>query len=90
VGGGVGIKEIKVRKMIDGLHIFIENRTKKPLAIVLSGTGRGLRGRHSESNLTSVQYKPIWNCHNDSPLYNEYILIKKFTKKIFLTNSYVI
>jgi hypothetical protein len=28
-------------------------------------------------DLTNVQYKPIWNSHNDSPLYNEYILIKK-------------
>jgi hypothetical protein len=29
-----------------------------------------------EGDLTNVQYKPIQNCHNESPLYNEYILIK--------------
>jgi hypothetical protein len=29
--------------MVDRLHIFIQNRTKKPLAIALSGVGRGLR-----------------------------------------------
>jgi hypothetical protein len=26
--------------------------------------------------LTNVQCKAIQNCHNESPLYNEYILIK--------------
>jgi hypothetical protein len=30
--------------MVDGLQIFIPNRTKKPLAIVLSGAGKGSRG----------------------------------------------
>jgi hypothetical protein len=30
---------------------------------------------------TNVQYKPMWNCYNVSPLYNEYILIKKIKKK---------
>jgi hypothetical protein len=30
--------------MVDGLHIPIWNRTKKPLAIALSGVGRGLGG----------------------------------------------
>jgi hypothetical protein len=28
--------------MVDGLHIHIQNRTMKPLAIVLSGVGKGL------------------------------------------------
>jgi hypothetical protein len=27
--------------------------------------------------LTNVHCKPIWNCHNEFPLYNEYILILK-------------
>jgi hypothetical protein len=31
--------------MVDGLHIPICNRTRKPLAIALSGMGRGLKGR---------------------------------------------
>jgi hypothetical protein len=31
--------------MVDGLHIPIWNRTKKPLAIALSGAGKGLRER---------------------------------------------
>jgi hypothetical protein len=62
--------------MVDGLHILTQNRTKKPLAIVLSGVGRGRRGRDGGGDLTNVQYKFIWNCHNGSPMYNEYILIK--------------
>jgi hypothetical protein len=62
--------------MADGLHIPIRNRTKRPLAIVLSEAGKGTRGRDDGGDLT-VQYNPIWNCHNESPLYNEYFLIKK-------------
>jgi hypothetical protein len=31
--------------MINELHIFIQNKTKKPLAIALSGAGRELGGR---------------------------------------------
>jgi hypothetical protein len=48
----------------------------KALAIALSGVGEG-----GGSDLTNVQYKPIWNCHNESTLYNEYVLIKMKTKK---------
>jgi hypothetical protein len=31
--------------------------------------------------LNNVQYKPIWNCHNESPLYNRYIQEKKEREK---------
>jgi hypothetical protein len=41
--------------MIDGF--LIRNRTKKPVAIVLSGTGRRLRKRVGGSDLISVQNK---------------------------------
>jgi hypothetical protein len=51
--------------MVDGLHI--QNRTKKSLAIVLSGAERGPRGRYGWGDLTNVQYKPIWNFQNESP-----------------------
>jgi hypothetical protein len=50
---------------------------KEIIVIFLSGAGRGLRGRDGRGDLTKVQYKPIWNCHNESPLYNKYILIKR-------------
>jgi hypothetical protein len=43
--------------------------------------GRRLRGREGGSDLTNVQYKPIWNCHNESPLHNEHILIKNKEKE---------
>jgi hypothetical protein len=52
--------------MVDGLHIPIWNRIKKPL-IALSGVERGLRGRDEGSNVTYVQYKYNWNCHYESP-----------------------
>jgi hypothetical protein len=61
--------------MAGRLHIPIGNRTKKPLAIALSGVERGLRWRDEGSNVNNVQYKSNQNCHYKSPLYNEYILI---------------
>jgi hypothetical protein len=49
--------------MADGLHIPIWSRTKKPLAIALSGVERGLRGRDSGGNANNVQYKSNQNYH---------------------------
>jgi hypothetical protein len=40
--------------MVDGCHIPIRNRTKKPLAIASSGKGRGLRGREDGGNVNNV------------------------------------
>jgi hypothetical protein len=51
-------------------------KNKKALAIALRRMGRGSRGRDVGGDLTNVQYKPIWSCHNESLLYNEYNLIK--------------
>jgi hypothetical protein len=53
--------------MVDGLHILIWNRTKKPLVIALSGMGRVLSGRDNEGDLTNVKYKPNWNSHCEYP-----------------------
>jgi hypothetical protein len=66
--------------MVDGRHIFIQNRAMKPPAIALNGAERRSRGRNGGGHLTNVQYKPIWSCHNESPLYKEYILILKNTE----------
>jgi hypothetical protein len=52
--------------MVDGLHIPIWNRTKKPLAIALSGVGRRLRGDDG-GIVNNVQYKSNQNCHYESP-----------------------
>jgi hypothetical protein len=65
--------------MVDGLHKPIWNRAKKPLVIALI-SGRGLMGRDDGGNVTNIQYKPSWNCHYESPPYNEYILIKIIKK----------
>jgi hypothetical protein len=56
--------------MLDGFHIHTQNRRMKPLAIALSGAGRGLwggLGGDGGGDLTNVQCKPIQNCHNESP-----------------------
>jgi hypothetical protein len=48
----------------------------KPLAIALSEAVRGFRGRDDRGDLTNIQCKPIQNCHNESLLCNEYIIIR--------------
>jgi hypothetical protein len=48
----------------------------KPLAIASSGVGIGLHWGDGGANLTNVHCKAIGNWHNESPLYNEYMLIK--------------
>jgi hypothetical protein len=70
------MKEMKVR-VCGGWTSYTYNKTSKLLAIDLSGAGRGLTGTDSADDLTSLQYKPIWNCHSESHLYNEYILQKR-------------
>jgi hypothetical protein len=54
--------------MVDGLHILVWNRTKKHLAIALSGVGSASRERDNGDDLANVQHKPVWNCHNESSL----------------------
>jgi hypothetical protein len=55
----------------------VSETTRKPLAIALSGVERRLTGRGDGGDVTNVQHKSTWNCHNEIPLYHEYILIKK-------------
>jgi hypothetical protein len=45
---------------------------------------KGLKGRDYGGNINNVQYKSNWNCIYDSPTYNEYFLIKKLLKKIYI------
>jgi hypothetical protein len=58
--------------MVNGLYILRWNKTMKPLAIALSGQ-EGVEGKDCGGDLTNIQCKPIWNCHNESSLYNKYI-----------------
>jgi hypothetical protein len=51
----------------DRVRSTYTTRAKKPLAIALSGAGRRSRGRDDGGDLTNVQHKPVWNCHNESP-----------------------
>jgi hypothetical protein len=75
------MKEIKVTVYGWWTSYAYRNRTKKPLAIALSGAGRGLRGRDNGSNVNNVQYKSNRNCHYETPPHKEYILMKKLFKK---------
>jgi hypothetical protein len=68
--------------MVDGLHILMWNRTKKPFAITLSRVGKGVKGREGGGDLNNVQYKTIWNCPNGSPLSNKYTLIQILIEKV--------
>jgi hypothetical protein len=42
---------------------------------------QGLRERDDGGNVKTVKYNSDWNCHFESPLYNEYILIKNWNTK---------
>jgi hypothetical protein len=56
--------------MVNGLHILLRNRAKKPLAIALSRARMGVRGRDIGCELSNVQYKPKQNYHYEySPEY---------------------
>jgi hypothetical protein len=61
--------------MVDGLHIHIQNRMMKPLAVVFKVGKEGVGG----ANITNVQCKVTQNCHRNPP-YNNYIL-KMIRKK---------
>jgi hypothetical protein len=52
--------------MVDDFIYLYEIELKKPLAIALSGVGRGLRGRDNGDNINNVQYKSNWNSHYES------------------------
>jgi hypothetical protein len=45
--------------MVDGLHISIRNKTRKPVEIVLIGVGRGLRGRDDGGDVTNYNISLI-------------------------------
>jgi hypothetical protein len=64
---------------MDFIYLY-KTKLKEPLAIALSCEKRGLMGRDNGGNVYNVQYKSNWNCHYESPLYNEYILIKIYNK----------
>jgi hypothetical protein len=55
------------RIWLNWLHIHIQNKTMKPLAIALSGAGRGLQGGDGKGDLTNVHCKAIRNCQNECP-----------------------
>jgi hypothetical protein len=52
--------------MVDDF-IYLCETTKKPLAIALSGMGRGLRGRDDGGKVNNVQYKINRNCLYETP-----------------------
>jgi hypothetical protein len=49
------MKEIKLKEDF----IYLCKKEQRPLAIVLTGVGRGSKGRYGGGDLTNVQYKPI-------------------------------
>jgi hypothetical protein len=55
----------------------------KPPAIALSGAGRGLEKGDGRGHLTNVQCEAIGNWHNESPLYNDHMLIKMKKRATF-------
>jgi hypothetical protein len=52
-----------------GQYLY-ESRTMKPVGIILSCGGGGLRRIMVGVNLTKVHCKHIWKCHSEIPLCN--------------------
>jgi hypothetical protein len=72
--------------MVGGLHslYFYETEQRNLLQLLyLSGEGKGLMGRDGGGDLMNIQCKPIQNCCNESPVYNEYVLIE-MKKRVFI------
>jgi hypothetical protein len=63
--------------MVNGLHTHVKWNNETSYNFINGG-----------SNLANVQCKAIWNCHNESSLYNEYVLIKM--KKNFFKEKLVL
>jgi hypothetical protein len=40
--------------MVDGLHIYTWNRMIKPLAVALSGVGKGFREKDNGVNINNI------------------------------------
>jgi hypothetical protein len=71
--------------MVGGLHMPIWNKTKKSLAIALSGVGRWLRGQIDDGdNVTNVNDKPSELSLWIPSLYNEYIIINLKKKRTWV------
>jgi hypothetical protein len=70
--------------MVDRLLTPTWSRTKKTLAIALSGVGKG---KDDWGNVNNVQYNSNWHCHCESPIYDEYILIKSYFKNLCTLGS---
>jgi hypothetical protein len=49
----------------------------------------GIAGGRWWDQLTNGQWKAIWNCHNESPLYKKYILIKNGKSAAQTINKYI-
>jgi hypothetical protein len=69
VEDGMVKEEIKVRE-------YGWWTSRKPLAIASNGA-EGVQVERTWRNLCNVKCNHIWNCHDESPTYNKYILILK-------------
>jgi hypothetical protein len=89
--GECELRRLRWCYIVDGLHKPILHRTWKPLAIALTGLGRGLMGRGDGGNVTNVQYKSNQNCHSE-PLTYPWICLNEiyFKKKSICFWGYVI
>jgi hypothetical protein len=86
VGRRGGMKEIKVTLYGRRTSYAYMKENYEISCNFFKWGGEGLRGRDNEGITNNVQYKSNWNCHYESPLYNEYILIK-IIKNIFILSS---
>jgi hypothetical protein len=66
--------------MVDGLYTYMKSNNETSCNCFKWDRDK-CQGRENGGDLTNVQYKPIRNCHNEFPQYNEYILIFEKSEK---------
>jgi hypothetical protein len=65
------LQRLILGNMVDGLHIFTQNRTMKPLATALSRVGARVEGEIWWGQSNQWTCNPIQNHHHQSTLYNK-------------------
>jgi hypothetical protein len=66
------------------IHMY-ENRIMKPVKN-FQRRGKGIKKSNRVVNSIKVHYMHVWKYHNETPLYNEYMLIKKMNNNRTLSH----
>jgi hypothetical protein len=61
------MEKVKGVNMVKYLMYLHENRTMKPVEIVLTSGGRRMRENDGRVTLSKIHCKWVWKCYNETP-----------------------